>query len=212
MFSIKGEISAMKINPADLDRTGLHELFMSTVLPRPIAWVSTIGKNGVNNVAPFSCFTTLCLNPAIIAVNIGWKRDGQKKDTLRNIEFSHDFVIAVVDEKLAEAMNRTSGDYPPEIDEFKETGLTPVKSEIIRSPRVAESPINMECKLHHIIEFGKPPTGSHGVLGEVVLVHVNDELWIEDHVDNAKLKAIGRLGEDLYCRTMDTFEMKRPRV
>ena len=147
----------MKIRPADLNRIGLHELFMSAVLPRPIAWVSATGENGVNNVAPFSCFTTLCLDPAIVAINVGWTRDGQKKDTLRNIEFSKDFVVAVVDENLAEAMNQTAGEYPPDIDEFEKAGITPLKSEIVTAPGVKESPVNMECRLHQIIEFGKPP-------------------------------------------------------
>jgi len=200
----------MKIKPLDLDRIGLHELFMSAVLPRPIAMVSTIGDNGVNNLAPFSCFTCLSLRPAIVCLNIGWKRDGRKKDTLRNIEFLKDFVVGVVDENLAEAMNQTSGEYPADVDEFKEAGLIPVKSEVVKSHLIAESPVNMECNLSQIIEFGEPPTGSQVVIGEVVLVHVKDEVWSGDHIDNSKLKAVGRLGEDLYCRTTDIFEMKRP--
>ena len=185
----------MKIIPTDLDKKGLHSLFMSVILPRPIAWISTIGENGVNNVAPFSCFTSLSSNPAIVCINIGWKRDGGKKDTLRNIEFSKDFVVAVVNEDLAEAMNQTAGEYPADVDEFSETGLTPVKGDLVTSPMVAESPINMECRLTQIFEFGQPPTGSKAVLGEVLCLHVNDELWKGDHVDHAGLKALGRMGE-----------------
>lgn len=200
----------MKINPTDLDRRALHELFMSAVVPRPIAWVSTVGENGVNNLAPFSCMTILCQDPAIICMNIAWNRDSRKKDTLRNIEFAKDFVVAAVDDSLAEAMNQTAGGYPPDIDEFGKVSLTPLKSDIVTSPMVAESPVNMECKLHDIIEFGTPPNGSHAVFGQILRVHVRDDLWRDDHIDSARLKAIGRLGEDLYCRTTDLFEMKRP--
>ena len=199
----------MKINPADMDRIGRHELFMSAVLPRPIALVSTVGENGVRNVAPFSCFTCMSLKPATVCIMIGYKRDGSRKDTLINVDFLKDFVIAVVDENMAQPMNQTGGEYPPDVDEFEVTGLTPVKSDMVNSFRVGESAINMECKLSRIIKFGEPPSGSELILGEVVLVHVKDEVWRGDHIDNSKLKAIGRLGEDLYCRTTDMFEMKR---
>lgn len=202
----------MKIDPKDLDKKGLHDLFMSVILPRPIAWISTVGENGVNNVAPFSCFTSLSSNPAIICINIGWKRDGTQKDTLRNIQFSKEFVVAVVNEDLAEAMNQTAGEYPPDVDEFQQAGLTPVKGDLVAAPMVADSPINLECRLNRVLEFGHPPTGSNAVLGEVLRVHIKDALWKGDHVDNAGLKALGRLGEDLYCRTTDMFEMKRPVV
>jgi flavin reductase (DIM6/NTAB) family NADH-FMN oxidoreductase RutF len=102
----------MKISPTDLDRRTQHELFASAIIPRPIAFVSTIGEDGVFNLAPFSFFAPLWLKPAILAFSIGWKRDGQKKDTLRNIEFSRDFVFNVVTEPLAEAMNKASFEYP----------------------------------------------------------------------------------------------------
>lgn len=199
----------MKISPTDLDRRTQHELFASAIIPRPIAFVSTIGEDGVFNLAPFSFFAPLCLKPAILAFSIGWKRDGQKKDTLRNIEFSKDFVFNVVTEPLAEAMNKASFEYPSEVDEFQEVGLTPVKADLVKAPMVAESPVNMECKLVQILKFGEVHSGNHVVVGEIVLVHVQDELWAGDHVEAAKLRAIGRLGEDLYCRTADTFEMKR---
>lgn len=200
----------MKINPADMNKKDLHELFVSAVVPRPIAFVSSIGNDGVFNLAPFSFFNPLCLKPAIIALCIGWKRDGQKKDTLRNIEYSKDFVVNVVTETLAEAMNKSSAEYPSEVDEFEEIGLTPGKADVVKSPLVVESPVNMECKLVQILEFGEIPTGSNVVIGEVILVHIRDDLWIKDHIEMSKLKVIGRLGGDLYCRMTDLFEMKRP--
>jgi flavin reductase (DIM6/NTAB) family NADH-FMN oxidoreductase RutF len=185
---------------------------MSSIVPRPIAFISTVGKDGVFNLAPFSCFAPVGLKPARVCLSIDRRRDGQIKDTLANIEYSQDFVINVVNEDLAEAMNQASAEYPSNVDEFKEVGLTPVESDLVRSPRIAESPVNMECRLLQILEFGEIPTGGHMALGEVVLVHIKEELWVGDQIDPFQLKAIGRLGGELYCRTIDVFEMKRPYV
>jgi flavin reductase (DIM6/NTAB) family NADH-FMN oxidoreductase RutF len=200
----------MKINPGDLDHRSSHQLQVSTIVPRPIAFVSTIGEDGIFNLAPFSTFAGISVEPPIVCFSVVSRRDGQKKDTLKNIEFSKDFVINVVNETLAQAMNQTSASYPSFVDEFKEVGLTPVKSDMVQAPRVAESPINMECKLRQILEFGKSPGGSHLIIGEVVLVHLWDGLVIDGEIQMSKLKAIGRLGGESYCRTTDTFEMKRP--
>lgn len=201
----------MKINPADTDRRGAHELIMSAVVPRPIAFVSTIGEDGTLNLAPFSAYTSLCLNPALLCFSASRRRGGQEKDTLINIKYSKDFVINVVDEDLAEAMNQTSTDYPSEVDEFKQVGLTPAKSDIVKAPLVAESPVSMECKLHQILEFGESPGGAQVVIGEVVLIHIKDELWTGSFIDPEKLKAVSRIGGmDSYCRSRDIFTMVRP--
>ncbi|UCF85865.1 MAG: flavin reductase family protein [Desulfobacteraceae bacterium] len=202
----------MRINPKDLNRRDAHELLMSAVVPRPIALISTVDMNGVNNLAPFSCFTVAGLKPARVCVSIDWKRDGQKKDTLTNIEDCRDFVINVVDEELAPQMNQASGEYPSNVDEFKEVGLTPLSSKMVNAPMVAESPVKMECKVLEILEFGVIPTGGHLVIGEVLLAHLREDLWDGNQIDIYKLKAIGRLGGELYCRTTDIFEMKRPYI
>src|SRR4030042_3856366 len=146
----------MKINPSQLDWKDAHELLAGAIFPRPIAFVSTIGEDGINNVAPFSFFAPLSAQPAYIGFSISRYRDGRKKDTLVNIEFSKDFVINIVTEELVDAMNQASKDYPSYVDEFKEVGLTPVKGDRVRSPMVQESPINLECRLKQIIEFGQP--------------------------------------------------------
>jgi len=200
----------MKIYPTDLNRRDAHELMMSAVLPRPIAFVSTVGEDGVFNLAPFSCFAPMGMKPTIVALEFSYRRDGRKKDTLKNIEFSKDFVINLVNESLAEAMNKTSATFPSSVDEFKEAGLTPIKSDLVKAPRVAESPINMECKLLQILQFGKSPSVTSLVIGEVVLFHVRDEFYVNNEIQISKLKAVGRLGGDFYCRTTDMFEMKRP--
>jgi len=202
----------MKIIPANLNKRDSHELLMSAILPRPIAFVSTVGKDGIFNVAPFSCFTPIGMKPALVCLQISRKRDREKKDTLKNIELLKDFVVNAVDESMAEAMNQASAEYPSDVDEFKEVGLTAVKSDLVKAPRVAESPVNMECRLVQILDFGEVPTGSHVVIGEVVLVHIRDDLWTGDQIDISKWRPIGRLGGQLYCRMTDRFEMKRPDV
>lgn len=202
----------MKIEPASLDAKKVHGLLMGCVTPRPIALVSTIGENGVYNVAPFSCFTVMSMNPAIVGFAIGRRRGGNKKDTLINIEYTRDFVVNVVSESIGQAMNQAAGDYPIHVDEFKEAGFTPMESDRVRPPRVAESLVHFECRLVQIMEFGTFPRLHNFVVGEILLVHVRDELITGGVIQADRVKAIGRLGEDLYCRTGDVFEMKRPVV
>ena len=201
----------MKFDIADLDWKESHELMAGVVVPRPIALISTVGENGVFNVAPYSFFGVASVKPAIVFFGIGTKvRAGQKKDTLKNIEFSKEFVINIVDEALAEPMNQTSADYPGDVSEFKEVGLTPVKGDLVKAPRVMESPIHMECQLRQIMGFGEFPHSTDVVIGEVLRVHVRDDLWVNGATQMGRIKAIARMGGELYCRTRDIFEMKRP--
>ena len=200
----------MKLDPVNLESRNAHELLVSIVLPRPIAFVSTVSEDGVFNAAPFAFFSGICAKPMLIGFTIGRKRDGQKKDSLANIESSREFVINVVTETLAEAMNQTSKDYPSHVDEFKEAGLTPVNADIVKPPMVAESPVNMECRLVQSLEFGDAPRYNTFVIGEVVRIHIKDDLYVNDKIQISRLKAIGRLGGEFYCRTTDMFEMKRP--
>jgi flavin reductase (DIM6/NTAB) family NADH-FMN oxidoreductase RutF len=202
----------MKIVPRNLNRKDTHELLMSAILPRPIAFISTIGEDGVFNLAPYSCFAPVGVKPALVCLQVSLRRDGEKKDTLKNIEFSKDFVVNVVDETYAEAMNKTSFEFPSDVDEFREVGLTPVKSDLVQAPRLAESPVNLECKLLKLWQFGEIPTGGHVVIGEILLAHVKNEVWSGDRIDISKWKPIGRLGGQLYCRVKDIFEMKRPDI
>jgi flavin reductase (DIM6/NTAB) family NADH-FMN oxidoreductase RutF len=204
------EAFSVKIDPARLDRKEAHDLMVGAALPRPIAFVSTVGAGGIYNLAPFSFFIPMSVNPAIVGLGIGRKRDGSKKDTLVNIELTKDFVINLVTERLAEAMNQTAGEYPIEVDEFKVAGLTPVGGDFVKSPLVGESPINMECRLLQILEYGEFPRINNFVIGEVIQVQVKDEFWADGEIQSSRLKAIGRMGGDLYCRTTDLFEMKRP--
>ena len=201
----------MQFVPDTLNWRDAHELLVGIVVPRPIALVSTVGENGIYNVAPFSFYGLLSIKPAILYVGIGAKvRAKEEKDTYKNIKFTNDFVVNAVDEALAEPMNQSSADYPSDVDEFKEVGLTAVPGDLVKSPRVAESPISMECKVWDILTFGEFPESNNVVLGEIVKVHARDDLWVNDAIQMSKLKAIARLGEELFCRTGDVFELKRP--
>ena len=133
-----------------------------------------------------------------------------KKDTLRNVEVTHEFVVNVVDDALAEQMNLTSGDYPPEVDEFAVTGLTAAPSAKVKPPRVADAPISMECKLARIIPVGNAPANL--VLGEIVYFHVRDDIYdaATGRLDMHRLRPVGRLCGNLYTHVHDIFEMKRP--
>jgi len=202
----------MKIDVANLGHRDSHRLMVGAVVPRPIAWVSTVGEDGVFNLAPFSAYSTVSMKPALVGFCVAATRDGRKKDTLKNIESTKEFVINVVDETLAEAMNVTAATYPGDVDEFKEARLTPVKADLVKAPMVAESPINLECRLTQVLEFGEAPRTNSFIIGEVLRVHVKDELYANEEIQMSQLKAVGRLGGggDLYCRTSDSFEMKRP--
>ncbi len=202
----------MKIDLANLNRRDSHQLLVGAIVPRPIAWVSTVGEDGIFNLAPFSFYSGMSSKPAVVGFCVAATRDGQKKDTLRNIEFAKEFVINVVDETLAESMNVTSASYPSDVDEFKEAGLTPVKADLVKAPMVAESPINLECRLTQILEFGEAPRKNGFIIGEVLRAHVKDELYGDGEIQMSELKAIGRLGGELYCCTRDTFEMEMPLI
>lgn len=199
----------MRIDPSNPGAYNLHELGASLIVPRPVAWISTVGPDGIFNAAPYSAFARVSSHPFIVCVSVA-RRKGEKKDTIRNIELTGDFVINVVNDDLARAMNKTAADYPYGVDEIKKAGLTALASEKVKSPRIGESPAAFECQVERIIELGQPGRGNSLVLGEVVLIHVKDGLLQGDVVRPEDLKPLGRLGGDLYCHINDIFEMKRP--
>jgi len=134
-----------------------------------------------------------------------------RKDTLRNITISKEFVVNVVSEEFAQKMNVTSGEYPPEVNEFELAGLTPVPSDLIKPPRVGEAHVQMECRLFLWIEIGDAPLSGNVVLGEVLRIHVDDAYFDNYKIDPDKLLPIGRMGGNTYTRTTDRFEMIRPK-
>lgn len=185
----------------------VYRLLSACVIPRPIAWVTSQSPEGVVNAAPFSFFNVVASNPPTIMISVS-RRDGQHKDTARNILASHEFVVNVVNEALAERMNITSASYPSTVSEIEEAGLSLSPSETISCPRVSESPIQLECVLSHAMEIGNGPTDI--LFGEIRIFHVSDDVLQEGRIDTGRLKLIGRLSGSAYCNTTDTFEMKRP--
>lgn len=197
----------MKFEPQNLDRHQLHDLLPGALSPLPIAFISTIGEDGVFNAAPFSFVTPLSIKPPILCVSFGLKK-GQKKDTVKNIEYTGDFVVNIVDKSIIKAAVQSSANYPGNVDEIKEIGLTPVSSEKVKAPRIAESPVNLECKVIFSLELSEGSNLQKVVFGEVVLFHVKDEVCLNGAIQPQLLKPIARLGFTLFCHTTDTFEVK----
>jgi len=197
----------VQFDPSTLEQTAIYKLLISSVVPRPIAWVSSYDPAGVPNVAPFSYFMAITDSPPTIAFSCS-PRAGIKKDTLRNVEAMSEYVVNIVDDDRAEQMNLTSGDYAPDVDEFALTKLTAVPGVKVKAPRVAEAPISMECKLVRILPVGK----ANLIIGEVVQWHVRDDIYdaATGRFDMHKLKPVGRLTGNLYSHIHQIFEMKRP--
>jgi flavin reductase (DIM6/NTAB) family NADH-FMN oxidoreductase RutF len=204
----------MVIDPSTAGPQNVYKLLIGVVVPRPIAFVSTMAADGILNLAPFSFFTVASANPPVVVFCPMVPASGGNgcKDTLRNVESTKEFVLNIVSEDFAEKMNATSGDYPPEVDEFAVSGLTPLPSNLVRPPRVAESRVHMECRLIQILRVSENPLGGSLVIGEVLRFHVADEIFDNFRIDADKLRAIGRMGGPTYARTTDRFNMDRPRV
>lgn len=204
----------MIVDPAEHDPRNIYKLLIGSVVPRPIAFVSTVNAEGRRNLAPFSFFNAVCPNPPVVCFSPVYRpgADGRHaaKDTLRNIEQTGEFVVNIVSEDFAEAMNATSADFPPEVDEFEISGLTPAPSLIVRPPRVAEARVQMECKLLQLVRVSERPLGACLVLGQVVRFHIDDAIVEDFRIDPDKLRAIGRMGGSTYTRTGDRFQMERP--
>ena len=200
----------MEFDPAALAPNGMYKLLISSVVPRPIAWVSSVDASGVRNLAPFSYFMAITDDPPTIAFSCSYRGAGAdgKKDTLRNVEATGEFVVNVVDDDRAAQMNVTSGDYPPEVDEFEMAGLSVAPGSRVKAPRVADAPISMECRLDRVVPVGR----ANLVLGRIVYVHVRDGLYdpATGRVDMHRLRPVGRLAGNLYTHVHDIFELKRP--
>lgn len=202
----------MEISPDEVPWKSIYKIMIGSIVPRPIGWISSLSQEGKANLAPFSFFNAVCANPPTILFCPGVRSsDRQPKDTLFNVRETGEFVVNIVTAPLAQAMNVTSTELPGEIDEFIVAGLTKSPSMVIRPPRVAESPVHFECRVHQIIEIGTEPGGGSVVIGDVVHIHVDqDVLFGTDKIDPQRLKAVGRMGGPTYCHTNDLFDMIRP--
>lgn len=196
------------IFPQDLQPRDAYRLLISIVVPRPIAWVSTVGADGSLNLAPFSFFNAVAGHPPTVMFSVG-QRQGVPKDTLRNVCETGEFVLNVVDEALAEKMNLTSGEYAYKVNEFEHAGLTPLASTLVKPPRVAEAAITMECRATQIVPV--QDTTYTMVLGQVQVFHLRDGLLRPNGaVDAERLKPVARLSGDEYATLGHVFQLKRP--
>jgi len=201
----------MIIDPKNQPFRDNYKLMIGSILPRPIAFVSSISKNGIHNLAAYSFFNGITSNPPSICFAPTRKSsDGSKKDTLINIEETREFVVNIVTEDIVKPMNDTAPEFPPEISEFEEVGLTPLESNIVKAPRVKESPINMECKLLQVVEVGPAePGGGFLVIGEIVLFHIKDKLLSNGRIDTGSLRPVGRLAGTEYTTLGKRFSLSR---
>jgi flavin reductase (DIM6/NTAB) family NADH-FMN oxidoreductase RutF len=183
---------------------------IGTIIPRPIAFVSSVDGQGRPNLAPFSYFNGVSSDPPVLSVAVGTLRGGVPKDTTLNIEATGEFVVNVVSEAIGEQMVMTSGEYEPGESEFAISGLTPVASTVVRPPRVLESPVAFECRLLQIVKVGSPATSL--ILGEVVLMHVADEVITDGRPDPLKIQPLARLGGDWYAGLGEMRAIPRPKV
>ena len=192
----------MEYAAANLSSRERYKVLTSFVLPRPIAWVTTLGPTGVVNAAPFSFFNVFCENPPICMFAVNQRPDGRVKDTLVNIQRTNEFVVNIADEPLARAMHDSSGDFPPDVGEPNYLGLKLAPSSKIAVPRLADTPWAMECKTWKMINVNED---RYLIMGEGIHFYIRDELWDREamRVHMERYHPMGRMFADRYCRTDD---------
>jgi flavin reductase (DIM6/NTAB) family NADH-FMN oxidoreductase RutF len=204
-------------DPGEHSPTDLYKLMISMVVPRPIAFVSSLDAQGVRNLAPFSYFMACSADPPVICFVASHRSAARPaKDTLTNILAKEEFVVNIVSEDFAEKMNLTAAEVPPEVDEFVISGLTPLASELVLPPRVAESHAQMECRLRTTLPISNQDGNTNTIVfGDVLRFHVDEAVLAMPgdgyKIDPGKLLAIGRMGGPTYTRTRDRFDLARPK-
>jgi flavin reductase (DIM6/NTAB) family NADH-FMN oxidoreductase RutF len=200
----------MELDPAQLDYRDAYRLLIGAVLPRPIAFVSTLSVDGVPNLSPFAFYNAVSAQPPIVIVSVGHRPDGRRKDSAENAIATGELVINVVTEDLIERASLASGAWEPEVDEFALTGLTPLPSLQVRPARVAESPINMECRLERYLTLGEGHAAHDVLFAEILLFHIRDDLYENGRINTLGLRPIGRLAGDIYVRVRDPLPVPTP--
>lgn len=199
----------MEINPKDLSSKEVYKLLTGSVIPRPIAWVSTVSKDGIFNLAPYSFANALSSDPPTVMFS-GGRPDGKNKDTIQNVLDTKEFVFNIVTLPYAAHMNASATTLPPEVDEFEVAELTAAPSKLIKAPRVLESPINFECVLSGTHELEGEAGGSMVIFGRIVHMHIADDVMLPDYkIDPLALQPIGRLSGPSYSKVNDLFSIDR---
>ena len=192
-----------------------YKLIAGSIVPRPIAWVSSIDADGVRNLAPFSFFNAVSAAPPVLMFCPAIREASEgllpTKDTLENIRATGEFVVNIVSDETVEAMNATAAQLPPHVDEFLHAGLTPVACERVRAPRVGEAKVAFECRLRQIVEISREVMGGSLVLGDILCIHMREDVLGQNfRVLPEQLRAVGRLAGSGYAHTSDRFELRRP--
>ena len=196
---------------SDLTKEQSYKLLNGSIVPRPIAWVSTVSEDGVHNLAPFSWFNAVAVQPPTVAFSVGLD-DPERgfKDTYVNLTASGECVINIVCAPAAAAMNICGTPFDPQTDEFVEAGVTPLKSELVRPMRVQESPVQLECRLREVVTLGNEKGRNDLMICSVLRLHVSDSVYLGDYkIDPDRLQAVGRMGGTVYAQTRETFTMER---
>jgi flavin reductase (DIM6/NTAB) family NADH-FMN oxidoreductase RutF len=201
----------MHIDPRQQSKLENYKILIGSVLPRPIAFVTSINLQGIVNAAPFSFFTVVATDPPLLSITCSRKPGGKMKDTARNIQEQKEFVIHVVNGENVHLVNDTAIEFPEEISEVEEVGFDLLPSEIVQVPRISQTKIQMECRLHHMLQLG----GTEGfpnsdlIIGEVVQFHIDDSLYNEGRINTKALDPIGRLAGSTYTKLGETFAIPR---
>jgi flavin reductase (DIM6/NTAB) family NADH-FMN oxidoreductase RutF len=204
-------ISLLSIDPALMSERENYKFLIGSIIPRPIAFVTTISKEGVLNGAPFSYFNIVSSNPPMISLSIQLS-GGRQKDTARNIIESKQFVVHIVDEQNVEKINKTAASLPPDQSEIEFAHLTPVESVKISVPGVKEAKVRMECTLEHTLELGdQDKPGCDFIIGKVVQFHIESDIYEKGRIDPGGLAAVSRLAGNNYAKIGEIFEIERPK-
>jgi flavin reductase (DIM6/NTAB) family NADH-FMN oxidoreductase RutF len=200
--------------PSDLSLGKLHGILLGSVGPRPIAFASTVNKDGVPNLSPFSYFNVFSANPPILIFSPARRgRDNTTKHSFENAKVHPEVVINIVDYSMVQQMSLSSTEYPEGVNEFKKAGLTELKSEVVKPPRVAESPVQYECRVNEIVELGQSGGAGNLIICEVVKIHIREDILDENlHIDQTKIDTVGRMGGNFYTRAHGDalFEVAKP--
>lgn len=200
----------MEFNLATLDPNAVYRLLVGSIVPRPIAWISTVSADGVANLAPYSFFTVASCNPPVLSVTQVNPRDRLSKDTLANLRATGAGVVNIVSAALAEQMNATCADFPSGISEFNAAGIARVPSMVVAADGVADAPVRLECRLRQVIEVSAEPSGGTMMLLDVVHIHVADRVLANGAIDPQWLDAVGKMGGNGYTHTRERFDLARP--
>ncbi len=207
---MKGMISLLSIDPSQNTERENYKFLIGSIIPRPIAFVTTRSKDHVLNGAPFSYFNIVSSNPPMISLAIQ-RPDGRQKDTAKNIFDSKEFVVHIVDEQNVEMVNQTAANLPPNQSEIELARFTPVESTKISVPGVKESKIRMECVLEHSVQLGDTDSpGCDFIIGKVVQFHIDNEIYANGRIDPKGLAAVSRLAGHNYAKIGDIFSIERP--